>query len=150
MRPPVKPSCLRRYVLEVVRRLRVHPASNRLRFAYGTVKGCMDAALRRTPPISALEDRWLALLVAGSTKVMGGLAAAHRFLQGIHHASGKRGCQFVALLLSIPVFHASNLIFKGAYFLNQRRLRCMCGEQGALGGEDLLVQFDGDGVNLGL
>jgi hypothetical protein len=110
----------------------------------------MTGAQRKhaSPCFLALQDRALGFLEAGSTKVMRRLAVAHGFLQGIYHAPGKWGGKLVALLLSIPVFHACDLAFQISYALNQRRLRRVCSENLLLGVDDLLVKFDGLGLNL--
>src|SRR5262245_55927386 len=118
------------YVLKVLRRDRVPISSKRLRSAVGAIERTANApALFARLSFNALQDRGLALLETGSTKVMRGFAVAHRFLQRVHHAPGKGGRKLVALLLSVPVFHASNLAFQLAYAINQRRLRRLYGKQ---------------------
>src|SRR3990172_1887573 len=64
-----------------------------------------------------LEDRALTILIAICTYVMRKFAVAHGLLQRINHGPYKRGHQLVALLLSLPCFHASDFFFKCAYLL---------------------------------
>jgi hypothetical protein len=151
MTPAKGPLGLRLNVLEILRPWRIHV----VRIGFGTTSGADKRTVNAsfTPwarvSLPALQDRALAVLVAGSTEVMRRFAIAHRFLQRVHHAPGKGRYQFVALLLSFPVFHASNLAFKLAYTLNQRRLRRICGEDLMLRSDKLLVEFDSLGLNLG-
>jgi hypothetical protein len=112
--------------------------------ARGTLKVSPRTSIRET-----LENRALAALVATCAEVIRWLAVAHRFLKRADHTSCKRQCQLVALLLGFPVFHASDLLFELAYFLNQRRLRRVRGEQVALGVENQTIQLNGFGLNLG-
>lgn len=100
------------------------------------------------PPFLALQDGGMAVLEACSTKVMRWLAFAHGFLQRVHHTSGKGCSQPVTLLLSVPVFHASNLAFKLSYMLNQFRLRRIGLKNPMLRVDDLLIKVDGLSLNL--
>lgn len=95
-----------------------------------------------------LKDRGLAVLEAVCAKIMRGFARAHFFLRSEHKRPVSRGYQLVALLLSVPVFHCSNLAFKFLYALNHRRLRLMCLEQGLVGIEDDLIKLDSLPLNL--
>lgn len=137
------------YILEVFRGGCVHIVRERLRFTNrAVVIGENTPLFRRMPPLSALQDRWLTLLEAGSTEIMRGFALTHRSLQRVHHTSRKRSCQLIALLLSIPIFHACDLAFQFSYALNQRRLRHICGENLVLGVDDLLIKLDGFRLNI--
>src|SRR5882672_9526459 len=98
-------------VLEVLRGHDVVVLGNRLGAALRTSVGGGDISLilAQRSAFSSLKWRGIALLEASSTHVMRRLAVAHGFLQRKHHAR-REGCgQAIALLLSIPVFHASNL-----------------------------------------
>jgi hypothetical protein len=56
------------------------------------------------------------------------LSIAHRFLETEGDNSRSQLGKLVARLISFPVFEASHFCFKCAYFLNQLRLRRLCGE----------------------
>ena len=60
--------------------------------------------------------------------------AARLWLQHISESIPSKGLQLIILLLSFPLFEASHLFFKGAYLLNQFKLR-------RLGGENLFLKL---------
>ncbi len=75
-----------------------------------------------------LEIKLLSIGGAICTDSVKGLAVAHRcFYRKSNNARTNIG-KFVALLICFPIFQASHLLFKVAYFLNQRRLRLLCRE----------------------
>src|SRR5882672_5650093 len=70
-----------------------------------------------------LEKALLAVLIAIWTKPMRWFGAASIWLQHVGHRPSKtHGLQFIALLLSIPCFEASNFCFKRVYLINLRRM----------------------------
>jgi hypothetical protein len=75
-----------------------------------------------------LKDRLMSPLVTGSTKAMRGLAFCGLRLQLVSERSATIVGQFVSLLLSVPCFKLSHLLFKIAYSLNQRRLLRLFGK----------------------
>ena len=85
------------------------------------------------------------------------LAKPHGWLASIHsrlvHA-GKRpriyGLQVIALLLSIPIFHACNVLFKFAYAAQVRRMKHISFHKGALSIQDVPLNVYDRRVLLGL
>src|ERR1700730_2973974 len=93
-------------------------------------------------PACALDDRFLAFLVALCTKVMDGFASSFIFFKRIEEHSRIVPLQFIALLICFPDFHASNFFFKIVYRPNQLRLFRLDLEQGGLRRSDLAIQLD--------
>src|SRR6266446_1061932 len=60
---------------------------------------------------SFIENGLLSILIAVGTKPMRWLAHTHAFLQGVGSRTFPDRYQRIALLLSIPVFHAHDLRF---------------------------------------
>lgn len=79
------------------------------------------------PPRKAsllLEDTFMTILVAASTKIMLWFGALHAWLYAIGRDPGPADLhKFIALFFCIPCFKISNLFFKIAYALNERHLR---------------------------
>ncbi|HWG75562.1 MAG TPA: hypothetical protein VN660_02080 [Steroidobacteraceae bacterium] len=132
-------------VFQILRRYHVRPNGDRIRIADGAV---VRARVPVSPTLNTLQDRALTFLEAGSTKVMRWFAIAHRFLQRVYHAPGKGRGKLIALLLSVPIFHASDLAFQLSYAINQCRLRRLCRKNGVLGIDDLLIELNGPRLNL--
>ena len=80
-----------------------------------------------------LEDGFLAALIAICAKVMRWLTSIHSGLYSISERPGIIALKFIPLLVCIPVFKASDLVFKLRYFAGQRRLRILCSKQARLG-----------------
>jgi hypothetical protein len=89
-----------------------------------------------------LQDAFLSLLITGLTNIMGWFGTACIGLQRVSKSSGGNGLEFVALLLSRPCFHLSNLCFKLVYSINQVRLRQIGLYCASLGGHNLALEFD--------
>src|SRR5438045_1797184 len=77
---------------------------------------------------NVLHDGCLAIAIASCAKPMRWLGAASLWLQHIGECAPSDGLKLVFLLLSIPFFKVSHLLFKIAYAFNQIRLRRLCGE----------------------
>src|SRR5438105_433245 len=91
---------------------------------------------------TALKNGFFSLLVAICTNEMRRFAVAHRFFHGISQRTSVEFYEFIALLLCLPCFEFSNLFFKIAYTLQQRRLAEIGAKCALLGGENYSVQFD--------
>ena len=70
------------------------------------------------------------------------LAICHSRLRHVGESPPIYGFEFVALLLTFPVFKLHNLLFKVAYTIRQRELRRLGRQCALLGGEDRSLQFD--------
>lgn len=70
-----------------------------------------------------LERAFLAVLVAACTKPMSWFSAAHAFLHHVSKGTRSQLLQLIALLLCVPCFKASHLLFKLAFELNLFRMR---------------------------
>lgn len=82
-----------------------------------------------------LENRLLAFLIAIGTNAMRRLAIAHFFFKLVSERSPTIVSQLITVFFCFPCFEASHFFFKCTYFLSQRRLSM-------IGGEDFLLQFD--------
>ena len=89
-----------------------------------------------------LQDRFLALLVAGGAKPMLRLALIHTWLKCVSERPLPRVLQFIALLVSFPVFKTHNFLFKASYALSSIRLRRVCRRQRLLGFENVPSELD--------
>ena len=76
----------------------------------------------------------MALLVACGTYAMRWFAACFFWLKLVGERTPSKVLKLVTFLLSFPCFEASHFFFKATYALNQRRLRC-------LSGEDFFLEF---------
>lgn len=139
---------LRFYILEVLRRNRLHPVRKGFGFAGAAGKTTHEAPILAASSLSTLQYRGLTYLVTSSTKIMRGLALAHFFLQCIYHAPRKRGRQFVALLLSFPVFYAFQFFFRISFLLNQRRILLLYGSDEGLKANYCILEIYQLGVAL--
>lgn len=95
-------------------------------------------------PVRRLQERLFALLIAVCTEAMRRLATGHRRLQNVGERSGIVAFQFVAILLTFPVFQLHNFLFKLAYRLGSIRLRDTCRRQRLLGLDNVLSERDLD------
>jgi len=96
-----------------------------------------------------LKQRLLAVLVAICTYPMRWFGAAHGFLHRVSQRPIPKLLQFVALLLTAPIFQASNFFFNLAYLLNERRAFLLSRERARLSVKDLGLKFDGLGLKGG-
>jgi hypothetical protein len=78
--------------------------------------------------IDSLEDRFPSVLITLCAYQMRWLGSASLFLNRVGKACGVDFLQAIFFFLSVPFFKASHLFFKGAYALQQRRLRLLCGD----------------------
>jgi hypothetical protein len=85
-------------------------------------------------------------LVALATYAMKWFGGAHGWFQQIAENSYTEFGEIVARLLAFPCFKLSNLFFKIAYTLNQRRALVMSRKCAALGLKDFGIQFDDLGI----
>src|SRR5437868_2652747 len=107
-------SLLLRYFLRIVHRARSGVPIQGFRTANGASPSVVvTVPLRR----HVIHDRWLALLEAACTKVMGWFALSHAFLQRKHERSGIWAYKLVALLLAVPVFHAFQFLFRIVFLM---------------------------------
>lgn len=77
-------------------------------------------------------------------KPHGWLATLHSRLMHVGKCSRVDCFKLVALLLSLPIFHACDLLFKLRYSLGGVRLRHACRRQRLLGFENVLSELDLD------
>ena len=78
-------------------------------------------------------------------------AFAHIWLQKVSERIPSKVGQLISLLLCIPCFELSNVLFKFVYLSRQRRLALLGAQTALLGGQDLSLQFPDlsfDGMNL--
>lgn len=78
-------------------------------------------------------------------------AFAHICLQKVSERIPSKVGQLISLLLCIPCFELSNVLFKFVYLSRQRRLALLGAQAALLGGQDLSLQFPDlsfDGMNL--
>lgn len=73
---------------------------------------------------------------------MGWIGSLGLWLQEIGEGPRPDFLKFVALLLALPCFKASNFLFQLAYAAQQRRLRLLGRESVLLGGEDHSLEFE--------
>lgn len=93
-------------------------------------------------PKFMLQERFLSVLVAICTQGMKWGAGLFWICKKIGERSGTEFGKLVCCLLGIPSFKVSNLFFKIAYGLNQRRALLIRRKNAALGFEDCALQFD--------
>ena len=94
-----------------------------------------DGLIGFVRPCRVLNDLYPAIAIAMCTYPMGWFGRASRWFQHVSERSPTEVLKFIALLLSVPCFKASHFFFKGAYLLQQRRIRL-------LGGDDLPLQIN--------
>ena len=95
-----------------------------------------------------VQDRLAAILVAVCAYQMRWFAIRHRFFKGISDTSPPRFCQFVALFLCVPCFHASNFFFQNLFALNERKLFYQSRVQARLGFPTLLLKLEDSGFDV--
>src|SRR3990172_9559383 len=100
------------------------------------------ALANSTPGRRSLEDRLLSVFVAISAKMMRLFGALCLVFHAVDKNSRSNFLKLIALLLSFPCFKASNLFFKLAYLLNQRKALLQSRRCAALGVYDLRLEFD--------
>ena len=100
----------------------------------------MDPSVRSR--FHTLEYRYLMFLVAVWTSPMDRFGTLHRLLHHISINSRSNLFKLIALLFSFPCFELSNLCFKRAYAINQRRAFLINRENMRLGIDECPIEFD--------
>ena len=94
-----------------------------------------------------LEDGLVSALIAGAANLMRWLGSLSVWINGVDKRPRPYLVQVVASLLSFPCFKLSNLCFKIAFRLQQRRLLALGSHCAVLGGENYALEFDDLGLN---
>lgn len=91
---------------------------------------------------AGIQNRFLIVLVAVGTNIMGRFQALAVRFQFVDENSGGNFFKFVSLLLSVPRFHTTHFFFKRSNTLNQRRAFLIRSKCCILGVEDCGLKFN--------